>query len=90
MTTSLSQKADRLQVRVDSRTKRILSRAAAYSGMSLSGFVVATALKEAEGVIARNETLTASREEWDRFFAALDDPAEPSRKLVDAIRRHHP
>ncbi|MGZ8250461.1 type II toxin-antitoxin system TacA family antitoxin, partial [Methylomagnum sp.] len=54
--------------------KNLLLRAAAYSGMSLSNFLVSTGRDRARQIIAENETVTFSSQDWEAFLARLDAP----------------
>jgi uncharacterized protein (DUF1778 family) len=58
MPTATSQRDERIDLRVSADLKSLLSRAASYSGMSLSSFLVSTAADCAKEVVAEHETLT--------------------------------
>lgn len=84
---SLAQRA-RLQVRLDAGAKKLLQRAAGYSRTSLSQFVLSTALREAERIVERHEVITLTDAEWDRFYAALENPPEPNAALKEAYEQY--
>lgn len=79
---------DRLQVRLDSQAKNVLRRAAGYRRKTVSQFVLATALEEAEKVIRENEVVTVSDADWTLFYDALTDPPEPNSALRKAFARY--
>lgn len=88
MSTATSQRDERIDLRVSSDLKILLSRAASYSGMSLSSFLVSIAADRAKEVVAEHETLTLTPRDWDAFLAALDDVDRPRPRLAEAARRY--
>ena len=74
----------RLTARIPQRTGALLAEAAALRGLTLGSFVVAAAVKEAEEVLARQQTIRLTREDARKFFAALDRPPAPGRALRKA------
>jgi len=78
-------KDDRLQVRLDTRSKSVLQRAASYRRKTVSQFVLATALEEAERVIRENEVVTLSSPDWKLFYDALTRPPTPNAALRKAF-----
>lgn len=87
MSTATSQRDERIDLRVSSDLKTLLSRAASYCGMSLSSFLVSIAADRAKEVVAEHETLTLTPRDWDAFLAALDDTDRPRPRLAAAVRR---
>ncbi|MCW5732105.1 MAG: DUF1778 domain-containing protein [Alphaproteobacteria bacterium] len=81
-------KDDRLQVRLDARSKSVLQRAASYRHKTVSQFVLATALEEAERVIRENENVTLSGPDWKVFYDALTSPPAPNAALRRAFARY--
>jgi uncharacterized protein (DUF1778 family) len=81
-------KENRLQVRLDARAKSALQRAANYRRKSVSQFVLATALKEAEKVIRENEIVSLSDADWTVFFDALTNPPPPNAALRKAFAKY--
>ncbi|MCW5752516.1 MAG: DUF1778 domain-containing protein [Alphaproteobacteria bacterium] len=81
-------KDDRLQVRLDARSKSVLQRAASYRRKTVSQFVLATALEEAERVIRENEIVTLSGPDWKVFYDALTNPPAPNAALRKAFARY--
>jgi uncharacterized protein (DUF1778 family) len=87
MAQSSAQRRDRLHLRLDARTKRVLQRAAAYQEKSVTDFVLSSAAAAAEQVIERHEQVTLAPADWDVFFAALVKPPAPNKALRKAVER---
>lgn len=81
-------KDDRLQVRLDAKSKRVLQRAASYRHKTVSQFVLATAMEEAEKVIRENEAVTLSGPDWKIFYDALTNPPAPNAALRKAFAKY--
>ncbi len=81
-------KVERVQFRVDARSKRMLECAAAMSNMTVSGFVVSSALSEAARVITERERLILSDRDWEIFARALAKPPAPTAALRAAWALH--
>jgi uncharacterized protein (DUF1778 family) len=81
-------KDDRLQVRLDAESKSVLQRAASYRHKTVSQFVLATALEEAEKVIRENEVVTLSSPDWKIFYDALTRPPAPNPALRKAFAKY--
>ncbi|MBX9843933.1 MAG: DUF1778 domain-containing protein [Xanthobacteraceae bacterium] len=81
-------KDDRLQVRLDARSKNVLQRAASYRHKTVSQFVLATALAEAEKVIRENEIVTLRGPDWKIFYDALTTPPPPNAALRKAFAKY--
>ena len=79
---------DRLQVRLDAESKSVLRRAAGYRRRTVSQFVLATALEEAEKVIRENEIVALSRPDWKIFYDALANPPAPNAALRKAFAKY--
>jgi uncharacterized protein (DUF1778 family) len=81
-------KESRLQVRLDAASKGVLQRAANYRHKTVSQFVLATALQEAEKVIRESEAVALSSADWTTFFDALIDPPPPNPELRKAFAKY--
>jgi uncharacterized protein (DUF1778 family) len=77
----IAAKDNRLQVRLDVRSKQILQRAASYRRKGVSQFVLSTALAEAEKVIREHEAVTLSSGDWRALLEALANPPAPNKTL---------
>ena len=74
-------KDDRIDLRVETDQKQFLNYAASIRKMKLSAFVLASAFKEAEEVVADKVHFLVSEKQWKAFCAALDEPAREIPKL---------
>jgi uncharacterized protein (DUF1778 family) len=81
-------KDNRLNIRCDMRARELLDKAATYSHVSISEFVLSHALASAEKVIQANESITLQPEDFHAFLAALDAPSQPNPALQKAFKRH--
>jgi uncharacterized protein (DUF1778 family) len=81
-------KDTRLHIRCDEAVRTLLDKAAAYSHMSLSEFVLKNAVEQALSVLQAHESITLSQADFDAFLAALDTPAQPEPALQRAFQRH--
>lgn len=81
-------KENRLNIRCDVRTRQLLDKAAAYTHVSVSEFVLSRALASAEQVVQAHESITLNPADFQAFLAALDTPTEPNEALQRAFDRH--
>ena len=81
-------RSERINLRLDETAKRRIEQAACVEGKSVSAFVVASALENAEKAIGRHENLAPARADAMRFFDALADPPPPNARLRAAIEEH--
>jgi uncharacterized protein (DUF1778 family) len=81
-------KDNRLKVRCDDCTRRLLERASAYAHVSLTEFVRSRAVEAAERVLQQQESVTLRADDFQAFLAALDGPGEPSPAFRRAFERH--
>ncbi|MBP6781278.1 MAG: DUF1778 domain-containing protein [Ottowia sp.] len=77
--------AARLDLRLDSRDKARIAKAAALRGMAVSAFVRDAVLREADTAIAAEAFVTLSAHESRHFLAALDEPFRPNDRLRQAM-----
>jgi len=83
-----AQRPDRISLRLGRDAKRKLERAAAYSDKTLTDFVIDVALRSADAIVRKNEVITLTRAEWDRFQELLLNPPEPNKRLKQAFAEH--
>jgi len=77
----------RMHFRTKPRIKAAIHRAAALSGLDDSAFAMNAAYRAALETIAAHERTVLRPEDHAAFFAALDEPPEPTRELRAALRR---
>ncbi len=85
---STTLKESRLNIRCDSYARQLLDKAATYSHVSVSEFVLSNALTSAEQVVQTHERLTLKPEDFQAFLVALDAPAPANAALQAAHKRH--
>jgi len=75
------QKDTRIDLRIENSQKDFLVYAASLKNMKLSAFVLNSAIKEAEDLLANKTQFTLPEAQWKAFSAALDRPARDNSKL---------
>ncbi|MGQ0653959.1 MAG: type II toxin-antitoxin system TacA family antitoxin [Betaproteobacteria bacterium] len=88
MASPTTQRDERIDLRLSAELKSLLARAASYSGMSLSSFLVSSASKRARELVAERETLTLSARDWRAFLSGLDKAERRRPKLEAAAKRY--
>lgn len=88
MTTLTRSSQERIDIRTTAEVKELINRAASTSGMSVSAFLVAAAQERAKQVLSESELMTLSRDDWSRFFEALEHPEKPRPNLLNALKQH--
>ena len=76
-------KEARLNLRVTSREKRLLERAAEVSHATASQFILQAALRSAEDVLGAETRFVLEPAQWREFTAMLDRPAH----VIPALSR---
>lgn len=75
----------RIDLRLESREKDRIAKAAALRGMAVSAFARDAVLREADATIAADGVVVLSEQESRRFLAALDEPFHPNDRLKKAM-----
>ncbi|MDR1079006.1 MAG: DUF1778 domain-containing protein [Propionibacteriaceae bacterium] len=75
-TTTRPAKSERIEVRATTRQETLLRSAAAATDSTMTDFILGSAVREAERVLAERRWFSASAEEYDRFLDLLDAPLE--------------
>lgn len=83
-----SLKEDRLEARVTPEQKRLIARAAALRGSSVTEFIVASAQQAAADTIKDFELLTLHNEARDVFVNAILHPPAPNETARKAAQRY--
>lgn len=79
----ITAKENRFSIRVSTKQKDLIARAALRSNKTISEFVLEHAVEAAEALEMDNANFVVSREKYDQFLAALDE--EP--KSIAALRK---
>jgi uncharacterized protein (DUF1778 family) len=83
-----SRKEARLEARVTPEQKRLIARAAALRGFSVTEFVVASAQQAASNAIKEFELLTLHDRAREVFVNAVLHPPSPNKAARTAARRY--
>ena len=78
----------RLEMRLTDPQKRLLERAAALSGQTLSHFVLAAAQDVARRAVEDHQRLDLSVRDAETFVAALLRPPPAASRLKETVRRY--
>lgn len=81
-------KAERLEARVTAEQKKLIERAAALQGRSLTDFVLTSVQDAARRAIEEHNLLTLSVRDSEAFVDALLNPRPVNDRLRDTIRRY--
>lgn len=89
MAKSLAQtETARLEARIPAQVYDQMQRAARLRGMTLTGYLIATAGEDARRVVEDAEIMRLAREDQIRFAEALIDPPSANKRLTGAAKRH--
>ncbi|MDE2718207.1 MAG: DUF1778 domain-containing protein [Chloroflexota bacterium] len=88
MTPANATKSERVNLRLPKAAKRRIEQAAAFEGKTVSGFIVSSALANAEKAIQENETMALARRDAKRFFDIIVNPTAPNDNLLTALDEH--
>ncbi|QWK81501.1 type II toxin-antitoxin system TacA family antitoxin [Ochrobactrum sp. BTU1] len=78
----------RLEARIPIHVYDQMQRAARLRGMTLTGYLIATAGEDARRVVEDAEVMRLARADQVRFAEALIDPPKPNEQLARAAKRH--
>lgn len=78
----------RLEARIPAHIYDQMQRAAKLRGMTLTGYLLATAGEDARRVVEEAEIMRLAREDQIRFAEALIAPPKPNDRLRQAARHH--
>lgn len=79
-------KTRRIEMRADPESEQRISQAAAARRQSVSTFVLAAAMREADMVLARADVTLMPAEQFDALMDALEIP-DPAPRLLEAASR---
>lgn len=85
---TVAAKQDRIGARVPHDVYETLNRAAELTGATVNQFLVQSALKEAQSVIEREQTIRLSRRDSERLLNLLENPPKPNARLKAALKYH--
>lgn len=77
----ISTKSSRIEIRTQPEIKRIIEKAAAINGETISSYILRLSLSSAKRDIEQGETLILGNKDSDIFFSLVSDPPEPNEAL---------
>lgn len=76
----------RIDFRINADVKEKLQQAATQVGVSLSSFVIQSAVERADDVLLRNKLLELSHRDQEALVQELLEPSKPNEVLIAAFR----
>lgn len=80
-------KTKRRELRISSSDDDLLVEASGLLGVSVSEFLLSTALPEAERLVDDNRTIVLGKDAYKRFLAILDAPPRVAQRLAAEARK---
>lgn len=87
MATNAPARDDRIEIRTTKEEKRLLTAAAAHERLDLTSFIKRNILPIARDTIDRSESIVLSDRDAERVLDLIENPPEPARALIKAMRR---
>lgn len=78
----------RLVIRLPEEIKELIQEAAELRNQTVTQFILATVVAEAEKIIQRHQVTVLTDRDRDLFLQLLDDPPNPNRALKKAAKRY--
>jgi len=88
--TTRTAKSQRIEVRATERQEAILRRAAMATDRTMTDFILASAVEQAERILAERRWFTGTSEEYDEFLRLLDEPLDSTDKFEKLWSRPSP
>ncbi len=76
-----------VKIRMDEVTLQLLEQASSYVRMDRSKFIRQSIREKAVAVLAEHEKTRFSAEDWEMFFAMLENPPEPTESMKKAAAK---
>jgi uncharacterized protein (DUF1778 family) len=83
-----SQKTERIDIRIDLKTKQRIEKAAAIDHRSITSFIISRAIESADEILQRGDQMILSDKDWDKFHIALTKPQKPNQALKKAAAKY--
>lgn len=83
-------KSQRIEVRATDRQEAVLRQAAAATDRTMTEFILASAVEQAERILAERRWFTGSQEQYDEFLRVLDEPLPSTEKFEELWSRPSP
>ncbi len=83
-----NQKSERIDIRLDLKTKQRIEKAAAIDHRSITSFIISSAKESADRVLQRGDQMVLSDKDWNTFHNALSQIPKPNKALKKAAARY--
>jgi len=77
----------RMELRFQPSEKKLVERAAAVKGMTVSAFVRSTTLEAAKELVPQDDVVLLSARDFANLMKAMDRPFKPNRRLARALAK---
>ncbi len=77
-----------IEITLSQEQKEVLENAATIRSLSLSEYLLEVALKLAEDLPLKLESIILSERDWEIVTSAIENPPEPNEALKAAIKKH--
>lgn len=77
---------NRMSLRINSKEKSLLIRAASLQQINLTEFVTRTVISAAHKIIDQHEQIKLTEKDSFRILELLENPPKPNKKLLAAAR----
>ena len=83
-------KSQRIEVRATDRQEAVLRQAAVATDRTMTDFILASAVEQAERILAERRWFNGSQEQYDEFLRMLDEPLPSTEKFEKLWSRPSP
>ena len=90
MTASTPRRDSNIPIRARAEDRDLIDRAARMLGLSRSEFMIQSARREAQNVLADQSHFSLNAGQWDAFVKALDKTPKDNPRLRELIKRKAP
>ena len=89
MKTQMTNKDERVEIRISSYDKRIFQKAQKLSGdKSFSSFIIRIVKEQSEEIVAKKDRIISSERDRNKFFDAVFGNSKPNQNLLEAALKY--
>jgi uncharacterized protein (DUF1778 family) len=74
-------KSSRIEIRADEEAKRLIEKAASYTGKTISSYILSKSLSSAKKDIEQMESISLGDKDRDMFYSLITNPPAPNEAL---------
>jgi uncharacterized protein (DUF1778 family) len=74
-------KSSRIEIRADEETKRLIEKAASYTGKTVSSYILSNSLSSARKDIEQMESISLRDKDREIFYSLINNPPSPNEAL---------